>query len=348
MTIGGVAVPAQEMWYVGIPSWSVGTLQINFTVPPNAPLGLQPVVVTVGSAASAAAAFTVSSSRQVLDEQHLVAALVVDQLIHQVAGHEDAETAGALSALGANLDVLDGRIVRIGNGRVRQQVHREAFAGVLNPHNQGARRAHQRNAHALPGVGAAAVLDGIQEQLAEGRRYVLARLGREAGLHLAQEMRHALDGLQLAAHIQRDPIRARRDHLDIVPPGRRLQGLLHHVGQRSFRQRLMEVAVGALPNGADDPRRVLLPGEDHLGFGANFAHAPQQLETVESVAALARHHQVVGRTAHAVQGLPPVVDILNAAVLALQEAGEEVVNVGVRVDQQANGAKNSQHLHFLV
>ena len=59
MTIGGVAVPAQEMWYVGIPSWSVGTLQINFTVPPTAPLGLQPVVVTVGSAASAAAAFTV-------------------------------------------------------------------------------------------------------------------------------------------------------------------------------------------------------------------------------------------------------------------------------------------------
>ena len=59
MTIGGVAVPPQGMIYVGIPSWSVGTLQINFTVPPNAPLGLQPVVVTVGSAASGAATFTV-------------------------------------------------------------------------------------------------------------------------------------------------------------------------------------------------------------------------------------------------------------------------------------------------
>jgi uncharacterized protein (TIGR03437 family) len=59
MTIGGVAVPAQDMMYVGIPSWSVGTVQINFTVPQSAPLGLQPVVVTVGSAASAAANFTV-------------------------------------------------------------------------------------------------------------------------------------------------------------------------------------------------------------------------------------------------------------------------------------------------
>jgi len=57
MTIGGV--PA-HLEYVGIPSWSVGTLQINFTVPQTVPLGQQPVVVTVGSAASAAANFTVS------------------------------------------------------------------------------------------------------------------------------------------------------------------------------------------------------------------------------------------------------------------------------------------------
>jgi uncharacterized protein (TIGR03437 family) len=59
MTIGGVALSPQEMSYIGIPSWSVGTLQINFTVPQNAPLGVDPVVVTVGSAASAAASFTV-------------------------------------------------------------------------------------------------------------------------------------------------------------------------------------------------------------------------------------------------------------------------------------------------
>ena len=56
MTIGGVTA---HLDYVGIPSWSVGTLQINFTVPQNAPLGVQPVVVTVGTAASVAANFTV-------------------------------------------------------------------------------------------------------------------------------------------------------------------------------------------------------------------------------------------------------------------------------------------------
>jgi uncharacterized protein (TIGR03437 family) len=49
VTVGGVAAVLD---YVGLPSWSVGTLQVNFTVPPNAPLGPQPVVVTVGTVSS--------------------------------------------------------------------------------------------------------------------------------------------------------------------------------------------------------------------------------------------------------------------------------------------------------
>jgi len=57
VTVGGIAA---HLDYVGLPSWSVGTLQINFTVPSNAPLGAQSVVVTVGTASSPlAATFTV-------------------------------------------------------------------------------------------------------------------------------------------------------------------------------------------------------------------------------------------------------------------------------------------------
>jgi len=57
VTVGGVAA---TLTYVGLPSWSAATLQVNFTVPPNAPLGVQSVMVTVGSASSpAAATFTV-------------------------------------------------------------------------------------------------------------------------------------------------------------------------------------------------------------------------------------------------------------------------------------------------
>lgn len=56
LTVGGVDAPIQ---FIGIPSWSVGVTQINFQVPQTAPLGPQPVVVTVGGVASTAATFTV-------------------------------------------------------------------------------------------------------------------------------------------------------------------------------------------------------------------------------------------------------------------------------------------------
>jgi uncharacterized protein (TIGR03437 family) len=57
MTIGGVKA---DIVFIGIPSGLVGTTQINFTVPAKAPLGVQPVVVTVGGVASPPANFTVN------------------------------------------------------------------------------------------------------------------------------------------------------------------------------------------------------------------------------------------------------------------------------------------------
>jgi uncharacterized protein (TIGR03437 family) len=56
MTVGGVAVTP---FFVGIPYFLVGTTQVNFTVPANVPLGIQPVIVTVGGVASKAAALNV-------------------------------------------------------------------------------------------------------------------------------------------------------------------------------------------------------------------------------------------------------------------------------------------------
>lgn len=57
VTVGGV--PASTT-YIGVPSWSVGVLQINFTVPSGAGTGTQPVVVSVGGLASKPADLTVS------------------------------------------------------------------------------------------------------------------------------------------------------------------------------------------------------------------------------------------------------------------------------------------------
>jgi uncharacterized protein (TIGR03437 family) len=56
VTVGGVPATVQ---FIGIPSGLVGVTQINYTIPSNAPTGAQPVVVTVGTAASQPATITV-------------------------------------------------------------------------------------------------------------------------------------------------------------------------------------------------------------------------------------------------------------------------------------------------
>ena len=57
LTIGGKDAPIS---FVGIPYGLVGVTQINFTVPPDVASGEQPVVVTVGTAASKPARFNVN------------------------------------------------------------------------------------------------------------------------------------------------------------------------------------------------------------------------------------------------------------------------------------------------
>jgi uncharacterized protein (TIGR03437 family) len=57
VTVGGLPATIQ---FIGIASGLVGETQINFTIPTSAPVGVQPVVVTVGSASSPPANITVT------------------------------------------------------------------------------------------------------------------------------------------------------------------------------------------------------------------------------------------------------------------------------------------------
>ena len=57
VTVGGVNAALD---FVGIPTWSVGVVQINYTVPSNVPLGSQPVLVSVGGIQSTAAQLTIT------------------------------------------------------------------------------------------------------------------------------------------------------------------------------------------------------------------------------------------------------------------------------------------------
>jgi uncharacterized protein (TIGR03437 family) len=58
MTVAGLSV---KPLFVGIPYGLVGVTQVNFTVPTNAPLGLQPVVVKTGSNSSSKAILNITN-----------------------------------------------------------------------------------------------------------------------------------------------------------------------------------------------------------------------------------------------------------------------------------------------
>ena len=58
VSIGGVAAVIE---FAGIPTSLVGVMQVNLRVPATAPLGTQPVIVTIGGVASAPANMTVTA-----------------------------------------------------------------------------------------------------------------------------------------------------------------------------------------------------------------------------------------------------------------------------------------------
>lgn len=59
VSVGGVKAPT-PFAFIGVPAWSIGVTQINFTIPATAPLGLQPVVVMVGGTPSPPVYITVT------------------------------------------------------------------------------------------------------------------------------------------------------------------------------------------------------------------------------------------------------------------------------------------------
>jgi uncharacterized protein (TIGR03437 family) len=60
ITVGGVKAPA-DYSYIGMPAWAIGLTQINFTIPASAPVGVQPLVVSIGAAISQAATINITN-----------------------------------------------------------------------------------------------------------------------------------------------------------------------------------------------------------------------------------------------------------------------------------------------
>src|SRR5262245_47515190 len=77
--------------------------------------------------------FVLTVKSEIFDEHQLIATLVVNQIIHQLVGQQDAESAGAEPFLVANGDMAERIGGRIIDGSVFELAGIEAFAGVFDP-----------------------------------------------------------------------------------------------------------------------------------------------------------------------------------------------------------------------
>ena len=97
--------------------------------------------------------------------------------------------------------------------------------------------------------------------------------GDRSACDFAQEMGGAVGGVDLTAHVQRDPFGARGDYADIVLPGRRIRAPAAPTRSTGRRSGAVEIAESALADGAETVRRVGIAGQDDFGFGADGTYA---------------------------------------------------------------------------
>jgi hypothetical protein len=69
---------------------------------------------------------------QILDEKHLIAAFVVDELIHEMEGQEDSESSRTQTGLFANGHVPNRIVRRIVDRGMMQFIQRKPFAGIFD------------------------------------------------------------------------------------------------------------------------------------------------------------------------------------------------------------------------
>src|SRR5690606_6377924 len=99
---------------------------------------------------------------EVLDENHLVATLVVKQLVDARPHRHQPESAGAQAHLLADAHVLDGCALAVADRRVRQVLEVESRAWIGDAIHQQPRRAQTGDADLPVGIELAAPLHRVQ------------------------------------------------------------------------------------------------------------------------------------------------------------------------------------------
>src|SRR5215467_15322393 len=153
---------------------------------------------------------------QVLDENHLVALFVVDNLVHRVTRDEHAEAAGTNVLRLPNFHVSEWIVLWIGNGGVLEFCPGEAFAGVNDVVDDSASCAYSRNAHPFVRIELSAMLNGVEKHFSKCCRQLDPVLFRQGGWNFCYELRKPVGCLHAATQAASDEVGFSRKQVDAV------------------------------------------------------------------------------------------------------------------------------------
>ena len=119
---------------------------------------------------------------QILDEQHIVAFLVVNELIHELLCLQKSEATWPKTFGFASWDETEEVVGRAIDGSVAEFFQRKALTGVLDAADDCLAGANDRDFHVLASVEMAAMFHGVQKDFAAGGGHAFPFCFRNAGV----------------------------------------------------------------------------------------------------------------------------------------------------------------------
>src|SRR5690349_3162758 len=164
----------------------------------------------------------------VFDENYLVAALVVDQIIGYLLYKHDAETSRTHPHFRSQVQVPHRVFGRIVHRCMIDGAQFEAGTGVSHLNENHARRADIGELTTALWLNAAPVFNGVREQLMNGQAEFFTQLLRQVGHLRAKELDHLFLRLELWCDPETNPSGQRRCNLYVRNPLKSLFSI-HHV-----------------------------------------------------------------------------------------------------------------------
>src|ERR1039457_1554322 len=194
-------------------------------------------------------------SIEVLDQNDLVALLVIDDFVDELFRDKHPEAAHAHSRPLADFEVLERRLIGVGNRGVLERRAREPRSGVFHVVDQRTVAANARDADPLVRIEFATVLYGVEEHFAKRHGDVAALLRIEVVLQLLEKMLQAFGCRDVTADFKSEELGLGRQDPNSIVPAQFGDGALHHVPDR-----------GGVKGPAEIAECLLLDRLDHIGI----------------------------------------------------------------------------------